>query len=756
MKKTRRKVLNVLVALSFLMTLLVPFANPALAISDNHISRIMTINEDWNGDTGVDLLISEDGDYPADFNDGDVFQLILPSGVNWNPAAAAVTGSGTAVVVSDQILEVTMAGTNPAGDDTITINMDVEIDGATGDIAVEVDPMDAAVSAGSYVFARVLGDNTIAKALSVETIGDPGVGGDIRIEESSLGSLGYGYQTITLELPKDFEWATTGIADIDRNGLINDADYVTFSGGFSGLVNKPGAGATVADGEFDVVLNGEEMVIYFDPTNVPPRSQRGLITINTPIDPQKGADYGEIEVNISGTVADDADVVVAEYADYGVEVSIDEVEEIKAGKFDQELDTIVIEENVPGTLLANRDITLVLPAWVKITDANVTASGGGIAVTPDAVDGTDNELDITITSSSAINTGKIEVDLEISVQGDKTGEIELTVEGRKAGMNEDATLVVGDVIGLVEAEVESVSDVKIGVQSQPIADVTITELAKGVISDDPNGNIDGEVTLTLPEGVKFAGKPTVKVVEGNLDIEEDDVSLASISGSTDNRVVIPIDDASNKASQIKLSNIKVTVDRTVPTGDLVMKVGGGAIIENQKANNGWLGGRTPTPAGSSNTIDEGEFDLGTAVKIKVANIITPAPGETSGIAEFKIGEAKYTLNGAEVTMDVAPYIKGDRTYMPVRFVAQALGVAESNIIWNQDEQTVVLIKGDRIVKLAIGSTTMYMNGVAFTMDVAPEIVDPGRTMLPVRWVAQALGADVQWDEATQTVTVELK
>jgi hypothetical protein len=49
---------------------------------------------------------------------------------------------------------------------------------------------------------------------------------------------------------------------------------------------------------------------------------------------------------------------------------------------------------------------------------------------------------------------------------------------------------------------------------------------------------------------------------------------------------------------------------------------------------------------------------------------------------------------------------------------------------------------------------MYINGVAFTMDVAPELVDPGRSMLPLRAVAQVLGSDVQWDEATQTVTVK--
>ncbi|MEW5898835.1 MAG: copper amine oxidase N-terminal domain-containing protein [Bacillota bacterium] len=50
---------------------------------------------------------------------------------------------------------------------------------------------------------------------------------------------------------------------------------------------------------------------------------------------------------------------------------------------------------------------------------------------------------------------------------------------------------------------------------------------------------------------------------------------------------------------------------------------------------------------------------------------------------------------------------------------------------------------------------MLINGIAVSMDVAAEFVDPGRTMLPFRWAAQALGARVTWDEATQTVTMEL-
>lgn len=90
--------------------------------------------------------------------------------------------------------------------------------------------------------------------------------------------------------------------------------------------------------------------------------------------------------------------------------------------------------------------------------------------------------------------------------------------------------------------------------------------------------------------------------------------------------------------------------------------------------------------------------------------------------------------------------------VPVRFAANAVGVADSNIMWDAAAKKVTVIKGDRVVQMTIGSKVMLINGAAITMDAAPEIVN-GRTMLPVRFLGQALGADFVWDPNAQTVTV---
>ena len=143
------------------------------------------------------------------------------------------------------------------------------------------------------------------------------------------------------------------------------------------------------------------------------------------------------------------------------------------------------------------------------------------------------------------------------------------------------------------------------------------------------------------------------------------------------------------------------------------------------------------------------------VKANIANVITPAPQETGKIAgksEFVIGTASYKLNGVEQSMDVAPYIKDSRTYMPIRYVANAMGIADANILWDEAAQTVTLSRASTFVQVKIGSKTMLVNGIAITLDVAPEI-SSARTMLPVSHIARAFGANVEWDAATQTVTI---
>lgn len=125
------------------------------------------------------------------------------------------------------------------------------------------------------------------------------------------------------------------------------------------------------------------------------------------------------------------------------------------------------------------------------------------------------------------------------------------------------------------------------------------------------------------------------------------------------------------------------------------------------------------------------------------------------VVVFKIGDKNYYMedndgNVQAVTMDVAPYIKNGRTLVPARFLGNALGVSDENIIWNQATKTATL-QGKKQLTLVIGSMDMQSNGTVTRMDVAPEILPPGRIMLLARYVAEGLGYEVGWDANRQLV-----
>lgn len=133
---------------------------------------------------------------------------------------------------------------------------------------------------------------------------------------------------------------------------------------------------------------------------------------------------------------------------------------------------------------------------------------------------------------------------------------------------------------------------------------------------------------------------------------------------------------------------------------------------------------------------------------------TPETMTKEVFTSFRIGEPSYTTSdGTTKAMDVAPEVVGDRTFMPIRYLANSLGVTDDGIAWDNTTQTVTITSDETSVSMTIGDTTQLVNGNPVEMDVAPYIKS-GRTMLPARWLAEPLGATVEWDETTQQSTIK--
>lgn len=116
---------------------------------------------------------------------------------------------------------------------------------------------------------------------------------------------------------------------------------------------------------------------------------------------------------------------------------------------------------------------------------------------------------------------------------------------------------------------------------------------------------------------------------------------------------------------------------------------------------------------------------------------------------FAENDIQVLLNGTPITFDVPPMIINDRTMVPLRAIFESLG---ATVDWNGDTRTVTSSLNGTSVNLTVDDYTMYVNGQAVSLDAPACIVD-GRTLVPVRAISEAYGANVTWDGNTQTVYI---
>lgn len=120
-------------------------------------------------------------------------------------------------------------------------------------------------------------------------------------------------------------------------------------------------------------------------------------------------------------------------------------------------------------------------------------------------------------------------------------------------------------------------------------------------------------------------------------------------------------------------------------------------------------------------------------------------------ATFKVGNGTYNING-KTKQDAAPYIKNGRTYLPLRFASYAVGIGDNSIYWDQASKTAFLSKDQKLISIRLGAQSIQVGDRIILTD-APAEISQGRTMLPLRVIAEALGCEVIWDADRRQVTI---
>jgi hypothetical protein len=108
---------------------------------------------------------------------------------------------------------------------------------------------------------------------------------------------------------------------------------------------------------------------------------------------------------------------------------------------------------------------------------------------------------------------------------------------------------------------------------------------------------------------------------------------------------------------------------------------------------------------------------------------------------------RIVVNGSEVQFDQPPIERGGRVFVPLRGVFERLG---ASVVY--DNGTINATGNGRSIQLQIGSTRAVVNGNSQQLDVAPFLVG-SRTLVPLRFISESLGANVQYDNSSRVVSI---
>lgn len=190
-----------------------------------------------------------------------------------------------------------------------------------------------------------------------------------------------------------------------------------------------------------------------------------------------------------------------------------------------------------------------------------------------------------------------------------------------------------------------------------------------------------------------------------------------------------------------LNDVYQYLEKTLPSSDFAALKNDQAewikqrYIESEKASKDWEGGTAFVLANNS------------------AYIPFTAKRTYYLISLIKANQPKTIpvyFNGKELSFSQPPYIENGTTMVPMRVIFEALGAA---VDYNAETKAITAVKDNTTVKLIIGSSSAEINNSKKTLS-APVVNKNGTAMIPLRFVSEALGANVNWNADSKAVTIQ--
>jgi hypothetical protein len=131
-------------------------------------------------------------------------------------------------------------------------------------------------------------------------------------------------------------------------------------------------------------------------------------------------------------------------------------------------------------------------------------------------------------------------------------------------------------------------------------------------------------------------------------------------------------------------------------------------------------------------------------KIATALLLILSVAATAFAADIGV-----SVDGRALSLDQGPVVSGGRVLVPLRGIFEAMG---ANVHYNPADRSVDAQRGATQLHLVLDSTQATLNGRPVTLDVPAQTIG-GRTLVPIRFVSEALGAHVDWNAAARAVAI---
>lgn len=689
------------------------WTNTYYAASFNHVNKVLTVmnNEILMGNEAPLLSIT----LIDELEENAIFYVELTGG-KWldlphQGYLKDYSGNGSLELkmINNQKLQVKVKGESLAARTVLQIPMQLQMTGETAVASIKSN--NTVISSGSFTIAHAASYKGNVSVGEVPTTTQSGIMADLVIEEpfskafSKAVSMG---KSNVIELRLNHNAYAFNLRESELNLMPLE--------GFEEL-SLEGFEARQTDAQtLEITLPDTSKANYTGAFKL-----SGLYIQLT----DKVSSIDTLTVTVTGDLINPTTVKALTVMDYEIGLK-GTSQTVRAGS--KQIIKFSLEEHVEDSLVRNRPTYFTFTEGITfdtVYDKVAVSINGEMNYYPTVVE----EGQVVGFEVSRLPQGITHYDFEVEaiVMPKALGNIKVIAEGRS--LVETLSLPILNVYQPFEIEIHAF-EALVGVKDQVGGQVLLKETKAGEW-------IQGEkIVLALEESnIKYSGLPEVWVTSGDLRLGE-----AVIVG---NRIEIPVIRSSHTASTVVMRDFKVTVDRTIATGNYSLEVGGGAFTSLATSQD-----IMPIVQGTFIQINETSIQTPS----KPNDVITPEEEVEEGLTQvsFTLGQTTYQSGDKLKEMDAAPYGSNGRTMLPIKYVAEALGISAADIHWNNTTKTVT-VYGEQIVTIQLGSYVMGVNGEEITMSATPEAVN-GRIFVPVAEISRAMNITTHWDHINKQVT----